>query len=114
FRAPLWLSALAFSALLIAGCLFGGMAEEAREVDADDIDFSIPVWVRTHGHEWSGLTGLFRAVTVLGNFPVAGSLVLLAAWMLLALHRERIGGVRRADPFLLLVVTTTGWLLNVV
>jgi undecaprenyl-diphosphatase len=110
--APLWLYGLAFGALVVAGLVFGEMAEAARRTDPDDIDLHIPAWVRAHANEWPGLTRLFRAVTVLGNYPTAVVLVVLVALILLALHRRRIGGVRPADPFLWVSVTSTGWLLN--
>jgi undecaprenyl-diphosphatase len=110
--APLGLYALAFGALVVAGLVFGEMAEAARRTDPDDIDLHIPAWVRAHADEWPGLTRLFRATTALGNFPMAVVLVVLIAVILLTLHRAKIGGVRAADPFLWLGVTSSGWLLN--
>src|SRR3954463_10678764 len=104
--APLWLYALAFGTLVVAGLVFGEMAEAARQTDPDAIDIHIPTWVRAHADEWPGLTRLFRAVTVLGNYPTAVILVLLVALILLTLHRTKIGGVRAADPFLWLGVTS--------
>jgi undecaprenyl-diphosphatase len=110
--APLWLYALAFGGLVIAGLVFGEMAEAARRTAPDDIDIHIPAWVRANAAGRPSLTRLFRTVTVLGNYPTAVILVLLVALTLFALNRAKIGGVRAADPFLWLSVTTTGWLLN--
>src|SRR4051812_23420891 len=110
--APLWLYALAFGALVVAGLVFGEMAEAARRTAPDDIDLHVPAWVRAHAAEWPGLTRLFRAATALGNFPMAVVLVVLIALLLLTLHRAKIGGVRAADPFLWVGVTSSGWLLN--
>jgi membrane-associated phospholipid phosphatase len=111
--APLWLYALAFAALAVAGWLFGAMAEAARREIPGDLDTRIPDWVRAHAGQWPLLTRIFRAATRLGDFPISVILVLLVAGALMALHRAKIGGVRRADPFLWLGVTSTGWLLNV-
>src|SRR3954453_2208956 len=85
--APLWLYALAFGALVVAGLVFGEMAEAARRTDPGDIDIHIPAWVRAHADEWPGLTRLFRMATALGNFPMAVVLVALIALILLTLHR---------------------------
>ena len=110
--APPWLYALAFAALAAAGWLFGAMAEAARHAIPGDLDTRIPAWVQAHAGERPRLTRLFRAVTTIGDYPISLILVLLVAGALMALHRAKIGGVRRADPLLWLAVTGTGWLLN--
>jgi undecaprenyl-diphosphatase len=113
-RPPLWLYGAGFAALAAAGYVLGEVSEEAREAVPEGIDAVLPDWVRAHRERWPMVTRSFRAITELGNFPVAHLLVVSVALALYLLHRAKVGAIRRSDGFFWLGVTASGALLNVV
>jgi undecaprenyl-diphosphatase len=103
---------LALITLVVMGYAFGELAETARKTEPHGIDHTVPEWVQAHTGRHPKTTAFFYLVTQLGNFAVGDCLIALIALALIALHRNHIGGIRRADVFLWVGVTMGGRIMN--
>jgi membrane-associated phospholipid phosphatase len=99
-------------ALCVVGLAFAALAQSARVEAPTSLDHVAHAWVVRHRAQWPLVTRLFRWATLFGDPDIATLATGLTAVGLYVLHRQRLGGVRPAEPLVWLGAIAGGRLLS--